>query len=259
MSDRATFDSLSPDERRAAILCLLAETGRLPVAALATRFSTSDDSIRRDLRRLAADGLIRRVHGAVLPALETPPYPVREAEPAPGRAAVAIAAAGLLRDGQTVLVDGGTTTLALARAIPAERRLTILTTSPPIALALADHPGIRVVMIGGSFDPASCTVVGAAAVEAVRAVRADVAIIGLCSLDAEAGITAAGYEEALVKRAMLAAAALTIAVATGDKIGTASAHLVAPADRLDRLVIDRTAPPDALARLRKAGPDVLIA
>lgn len=252
--------TLTPDERQTAILALLRDKGRLPVAGLAERFATSEDSVRRDLRALASAGRIRRVHGAVLPA----PSPLadferREADDSAAKADIARYAASLLRDGTTVLFDGGTTTLAVARALGPERTLTVVTTCPPVALALADRPGIEVILVGGRLDRVSRTVVGSPAVDAVRAVRADLCVIGLCSIDADAGVTAAGFEEAQVKRAMIESAAEVVAVATADKLGTASAHLVAPAGRIDRLVTDRSAPADRLERLRAAGLDILLA
>ncbi len=260
MSDVVVDAALSPEERQDRILALLAERRRLAVADLARCFSTSEDSIRRDLRALAAAGRIRRVHGAVLPAASEPAaFEARGAQQAGAKSRIAAVAAGFVRDGMTVLVDGGTTTLATVRALPADRRCVIVTTSIPVADALADRPSVEVIVIGGSFDRASRTVVGAAAVEAVGAVRADLCLVGLCSLDARAGVTAAGYEEALVKRAMIGAASEVVAVATPDKLGAASRFHVAPASAVGRLVTAAGAAPDAVADLAALGIDIVTA
>jgi DeoR/GlpR family transcriptional regulator of sugar metabolism len=237
---------LSPEERRRFLLDRLRAEGRLVAADLARRFGISEDTIRRDLRELAAVGFVQRVHGGALPvspALE--PFSVRSRHGLPAKAALAAAAARLLRDGQTVLIDGGTTMLAVASNLPPGLRLTVVTPSPPVALALADHPLAEVILIGGRLDKASRAVTGAAAIEAIHAVRADVCLLGVCSLDAEAGITAAHYEEAHLKRAMMAAAAEVVAVATADKLGTAAPHRVGPVEGLHRLVTER-ATPDAV-------------
>jgi DeoR/GlpR family transcriptional regulator of sugar metabolism len=255
-----TAETLTPDERQDRILSLLADRRRLPVAGLAELFATSEDSIRRDLRALAAAGKIRRVHGAVLPAL--PPiaaFDDRTGARADGKDAIARAVIRLLGDRRTLSIDGGTTTLAVARALPTDRRLQILTTSLPVALALADNPGAEVVLAGGRFDPVSRTTVGPAAIEAIRRFRPDLCLLGLCSIDPEAGITAVGYEEAQVKAAMIEAAAETVAVATAEKIGAVSANVVGPAGSVHRLVTD-AAPPSALAAaLAAEGIEIVLA
>lgn len=251
--------ALGPEERQAAILDLLAAGGRLPVAGLAARFGTSDDSIRRDLRALAAAGRIRRVHGAVLPAAPLERFDVRLGRDGAAKAAIAATAVALVGDRPSLLVDGGTTTLAVAAALPRDRRLTVATTSLPVADALAGHPLAEVIVIGGRYDRDSRTVVGAEAVDAVRRLRAAVCLIGLCSIDPDAGVTASGWDEAAVKRAMIEQAAEVVAVATLDKIGAVSPHWVAPAAAIDRLVTDRPPPADLAAALAAAGVDLVVA
>jgi DeoR/GlpR family transcriptional regulator of sugar metabolism len=252
--------TLSPDERQDRILSLLTVQRRLPVGDLARMFDTSEDSIRRDLRQLAAAGRIRRVHGAVLPAARpVAAFDARGGEQADLKAGIAAAAVMYLQDGMTVLVDGGTTTLAVVRALPPERRLTVVTTSVPVAEALSAHREIAVVVVGGTLDKASRTVVGASAVEAVRSVRADLCLIGLCSIDPDGGVTAIGYEEALVKRALIDASASVLAVATPDKLGRASSFQVAPATAVGRLVTGTDAPADIVQSLVALGVDVITA
>ncbi|WP_165644759.1 DeoR/GlpR family DNA-binding transcription regulator [Oharaeibacter diazotrophicus] len=244
--------ALSPDERQARILDLLAGADRLPVAGLAERFGTSEDSIRRDLRALAGAGRIRRVHGAILPAAVLGGFDQRVGEDAPDKAAIGRAAAALVADAASLLVDGGTTTRAVVAALPRDRRIQVVTTSLPVVDALADHPLAEVVVVGGRFDRHSRTTVGAEAVAAIRGFRADVCLLGLCAVDTAAGITAVGYEEAAVKRAMIEAAARVVAVTTADKIGTVSPNVVGPAAAIDVLVTDRApaaADAEALAAL----------
>ncbi|WP_075215354.1 DeoR/GlpR family DNA-binding transcription regulator [Mongoliimonas terrestris] len=227
--------SLPPAERRNRIEALARERARLPVTGLAARFGTSEDSIRRDLRLLAAAGRIRRQHGVVLPADPPAPFDERREQRAAEKAAIGRALVPMLVPGSTVFFDGGTTTLAAARALPADLRLTVVTTSPPVALALVDHAGIEVILVGGSFDRKTRTVVGAGALDAVRAVHADLAVLGLCSLDV-GGVSAAGIEEAAIKRAMADASDRTVALATADKLGTISPHRVMAAERLQSLI-----------------------
>ena len=251
---------ISPEERRRYLIERLRADGRLVAAALAEELGTSEDTIRRDLRELAAAGLVQRVHGGALPvspALDT--FAVRSHQSVPAKESLAAAAAGLVRDGQTILLDVGTTNLALARALSPGLRVTVLTPSPPIAIVLADHPLAEVVLIGGRMDKANRSVVGSAAVDAVRNVRADLCLLGVCSLDAEAGITVIGYEESHLKRAMMASSGETVALVTADKLGTAAPHVVGPAGDLDRLVTERSAPAAALNPLTDCGIAVTLA
>lgn len=245
---------VSPEERRRWLLDRLRQDGRLVAATLARELATSEDTIRRDLRELAAAGLAQRVHGGALPASPAlAPFAARRHRDADAKETLAAAAIQLLHDGQLVLIDGGTTNLAVARLLPSRMRLTVVTPSPLVAIAAGEHPGVEVVLLGGRFDPACQAVVGAGAVDAVRALHAQICFLGVCSIDAEAGISVAGYEEAELKRAMLASAAEVIAVVTADKLGTAAPFVLGPSEMLTRIVTERTAPPSAIAALVARG------
>lgn len=260
MSTSLAPDALSPYERQERIVTLLAERGRLSVSDLVSLFQTSDDSIRRDLRTLAAAGRIRRVHGAILsPAPPLRPFHDRIAADPAGKQAIGRVAADLVRPGSVVFLDGGTTVLAAAAALPRDRPVEVVTTSPPVAIALADHPLVRILLVGGILDAASRTVVGASAIDAIRSVRADLCLVGLCSLDVTAGLTAAGHEEALVKRAMMEASDTVVALATADKLDTISPHVIASLSAVDRLVTDAQSDDARLSAYRDAGLDVVIA
>jgi DeoR/GlpR family transcriptional regulator of sugar metabolism len=242
--------SASPEERRRWLLDRLQRDGRLIAATLARELDTSEDTIRRDLRELAAAGLVQRVHGGALPrspALE--PFAVRRQRGSEAKQRLAAAALPLIRDGQTLLLDGGTTNLALAHRLPAGLRLTVISPSPSIALALAGHPTAEVILLGGRLDKASEAVVGAAAVAAVGVLRVDVCFLGVCSVAASVGISCAGFEEAELKRAMVRSAAEVVALVTADKLGTAAPFVIGPVDALHRIVTETSAPAAALAEL----------
>ena len=124
-----------------------------------------------------------------------------------------------------ILLDAGTTTLEVARHLPAELRATVITNSPPIAVALAEHPSVEVTMLGGTLDKDSLALVGAAPSSApLRAGRR--AVLGVCSLHPEIGITVLDLEESYVKRAMIANAAEVVAVSSADKLGSAGPYVV---------------------------------
>src|ERR1700736_2224493 len=155
--DRAcscTLGIVLTDERRALILDRLSTQGRVLAADLSAELAVSADTIRRDLRELDDAGLLRRVHGGGLPRHgDASPFaaPARRAPEA--KASIARRAAARVRDGQVVVLDGGTSTLELARALREDLRASVITTSPPIALALADHPRLEVTAVGGTLRP----------------------------------------------------------------------------------------------------------
>ena len=137
----------------------------------------------------------------------------------------------MLGDARVVLIDGSTTNLELARRLPAEPARTILTNSPPIAAQLASHPTAQVVQIGGTLDKQASVTVGAHAVDFIRSVRADACVLGVCALHPEAGLSTNDLEEAHVKRAMVAASADVIALATADKLLAGGPYVVAQVGR----------------------------
>jgi DeoR/GlpR family transcriptional regulator of sugar metabolism len=199
----------------------------------------SEDTVRRDLRDLAEQGLLQRVHGGALPA--PPPTGSFARRLEIGReekVALAEAALPLLDGARVIVLDGGTTPLELARRLPPSFDGTVVTNAPPVAAALAAHPRAQVVLVGGRLLKEAQVAVGAAAVEALHTVRADVCVLGICSLHPEIGVTTLHHEEAYVKRAMVACAGEVIALATADKLRTASPWVVAQLADVDHLVTD---------------------
>jgi DeoR/GlpR family transcriptional regulator of sugar metabolism len=160
-------------------------------------------------------------------------------------------------DGDVVVLDGGTTTLELARALRDDLHASVITTSPPIALALADHPGLEVTVVGGTLRPNALVTVGATAVEAFRAIRADVVFLGVCGLHPEIGVTTLDLEERHVKAAMLDGAAEVVALADHDKLGTAMPVVVAPMRAVTQLVTDAEVDERALTPYRALGIEVI--
>jgi DeoR/GlpR family transcriptional regulator of sugar metabolism len=246
------------DERRALILERLRTQGRVLAADLTAELDVSADTVRRDLRELDEAGLLRRVHGGALPRHgDAAPFQARARRAPEAKASIARRAAECVSDGQLVVLDGGTTTLEVARALRDDLRARLITTSPPIALALADHPGLEVTVVGGTLRPNSLVTVGAAAVDAFRLIRADVVFLGVCGLHPEIGVTTEDLEERHVKAAMIEGAAEVIALADHDKLGTAMSVVVAPLTAVTRLVTDADADDEALAPYRAAGIEVL--
>jgi DeoR/GlpR family transcriptional regulator of sugar metabolism len=245
-------------ERRQYILERLRRDGKVLATELSAALSVSEDTIRRDLRELSEAGLLQRVHGGALPSSPAAAsYAARQQQAPTAKAAIARAAAGLLRNGQVILLDGGTTTLQVAQQLPVELRATVITNSPPIAVALAEHPHVEVNVIGGRLYKRSLVTIGAATVEALRMVRADICLLGVCSLHPEVGISVPELEEAHVKRAMIAGSAEVVALASAEKLGTAAPYIVGPLAELTHLVTERAVPDAALAPYRALGVTVV--
>jgi DeoR/GlpR family transcriptional regulator of sugar metabolism len=256
VQERATEPLLSA-ERRQAILDTLERDGKVVAARLVAELGVSEDTIRRDLRDLAAHGLVQRVHGGALPPAPQPgSFTHRRETWTDAKAALAQAAVAVLADARVILLDGSTTNLELARRLPAGGDRTVLTNSPPIAVALADHPSAEVVMIGGRLDKRAQVTVGAATVDFLRAVRADACVLGVCALHPEAGLSTDDLEEAHVKRAMVDASADVIALATADKLRAASPYLVAPVAELTHVVAEAAASDELLDPYRAIGVTV---
>jgi DeoR/GlpR family transcriptional regulator of sugar metabolism len=248
------------DERRSEIVERLRRDGRVVAAQLVRELGVSRDTVRRDLDELAAAGVLKRVHGGALPAaVGGAPWAVRRQQAVEAKEAIARATAGLLHPGQVIFLDAGTTALEVARALPPGLEVTLVTNSPPAVAVLADHPSAEVVVLGGQLHKHPVAAVGAATVEAVRRIQADVCVLGVCSLHPEIGVSVLDLEESYVKRAMIEQAAEVIAVTTADKLGSAGPYVVGPLDKLTHLVTDSTVTPDRLEPFRELGIEVVLA
>lgn len=246
------------DERRDLILERLRADGKVVAAELGVLLDVSPDTVRRDLRELAEAGLLRRVHGGALPAtVGARPYAARREQAPAAKAAIAEATIRLFRNDQVILLDAGTTTLEVARHLPPELTATVVTNSPAVAVALADHPSVDVSVLGGLLDKHAQALIGAATIEALRFIRADVLVLGVCSLHPEVGITVLELEESYVKRAMIANAAEVIAVSAADKLGSAAPYVVGPLDELTYLVTEDSVTPEQAAPYAALGIDVV--
>src|SRR5438067_478746 len=231
-------------ERKRQILEQIGKDGRVVASELSQRFGVSEDTIRRDLREMSAEGLLHRVHGGALPLPQAPipaAYAARAEQATAAKTAIGRAAAALVRDGQVITIDGGTTPLEVAEHFPPELRATVVTHSLPVLRALAHHRGLELISVGGKIIPDALVAAGPVTVDSFRAFRADVCIVGVAGIDVGAGLTALNYEESLVKRAMCEAAAQIIAVATADKLGTAGPFAVVPITRVTHLVTEQRA------------------
>ena len=201
---------------------------------------------------------MQRVHGGALPRSPlNPSYPARQQQAHAAKVAIAGAAIQLVRNGQVVIFDGGTTTLQVAQCLPLDLEATVITNSPPIALALSEHPRVEVVIIGGRLYKPALVAVGAATVEALSIIRADMCLLGVCSLHPEIGISTPDLEEAHIKRTMIANSAEVVALVSAEKLGTAASYVVAPISELTHLVTNAEAPEALLRPYRERGITII--
>ena len=245
-------------QRRAHLLRILEETGKIVAKDVASDLGISEDSIRRDLRDLAAEGLCQRVYGGALPVSPAVvDYATRRSVEPSGKRAVAAAAAGLVRPGSTLILDGGTTALAVAEALPRDLECTVITNSPTVASALLQHPSADLFLLGGRVFKHSAVACGAAAVEAAQNVSADLCLIGVTGVHPEAGLTTGDAEDAAMKRALAARAAETYVLASSEKIGTASRYRVLPWGQITGIITDAAPTDDVIKQLSAVDVEIL--
>jgi len=245
-------------QRKQQILGILKREGQVIAKDVAEAMEVSEDTIRRDLRELAQEGLLRRVHGGALPASPAmADFAGREALTTEGKVAIGKAAAGMIRAAQVAILDGGTTARQVARHIPMELKATVVTHSPTIALELVSHSEIEVILIGGRMFKHSVVAVGAAAIEAIAGIHADVFFMGVTGVHAKTGLTTGDFEEAAVKRALCRAAAETFVLASSEKLGAASPYAVVGLDEVSGIIVERGAEKALTKPFEKRGVTVI--
>lgn len=238
-------------QRKQLILGRLATHGQIVAGELALELGTSEDTIRRDLRELAQQGKLQRVHGGALPAsAATGDLRVRQQVSTDDKQALGRFGAQLIKPGQVVMLDGGTTAIQVARQLPADLRATVITHSPNVAVELAAHRHVEIIVLGGRLFRHSMVNVGASVIEAASRFRADLFIMGVTGVHPEAGLSTGDAEEADVKRALHARAAETVVLASSEKLLSASAFVIAPMKALSLLVVPDGTPAKTVKALR---------
>ena len=256
--DRPANNSL-PSERLQYIQRRLKQDGRVVAAALAQTLGVSEDSIRRDLRELAANGICQRVYGgAIAMTPNTGSFSERRHENTERKTRLAAKAVSLLHPCQFIFLDAGTTNLEIARALP-DMPLTVATNSIPIAAALFGRPQLEVLVIGGRMDHRIGGTLGSAVTLAVKDMHPDLCFLGACSVDIELGIGTTLAEEAVFKRVLVEQCGQTVLAITNEKLDTASPFAVAPLRDISHLIIEADADTDKRTRLAASGMSLWLA
>lgn len=252
--------TLYAPQRHDEIVAAARRAGRVEVNALAEQLEVTPETIRRDLAALERLGKIRRVHGGALPMVETEPEPSlldRLGRHSQAKERIAARAILELPSRGTVLLDSGTTTLAMARALPLDAELDVVTNSVAIAAILGDYPGLDVHMLGGAIRRRTGACVGHWAVEALQRLCVDVAFIGVNGFSLQRGMTTPDEAEAAVKRAMVMSSRRPIIVADSSKAGQERLHRFADTDDIALLITDDALDEETASAFDTAGMEVI--
>lgn len=246
-------------ERRQHILSLIDKHGRVLVDELSTELDLSQITIRKDLDYLESKDLLVRTHGGALPrntgALSDPTIQEKEELHHAEKVKIAKAAAAMVSEGQCVILDSGTTTTEIARALLSFRHLTVITNALNIAAALA-RSDFEIIMIGGMLRKNSLSVVGPLAEDVLKEMHADILFIGVDGIDAKIGLTTPNVLEARVNRAMVEAAEKVVAVCDSSKFNRRSLSLIVGVSAIHHVITDSNLPPEEVKAIRDAGIEV---
>ncbi|TPG78252.1 DeoR/GlpR family DNA-binding transcription regulator [Pseudomonas arsenicoxydans] len=258
MQDQHAASEL-PSVRRQKILLILERDGKVMASELSQHFAVSEDTIRRDLSELASAGLVQRVHGGALPRPKDTgkDFFTRVGETDEVKTRLAQLAARRVQDGQIVLFDSGSTTLQIARSLPADIAITAITASPMIAIALADYKGIKVILAGGQLNPATMSASGQETLRLIEGIKADLLFTGVCAIHPDVGISSLHFDEVPVKQAMLDSASHVVAVTMADKLGAVEPFVVAPCNRIHTLITEQHMAPGNVEDYQRWGIEVI--
>ncbi len=252
------------EERQRTILERVRREGKVSVEALTEALGVSAPTVRADLGALEERRLLRRTHGgAILPKTtgHEPPYAEREQARQAEKARIGAAAAARVRDGETVLIDAGTTAFEIAVRLRERAGLTVVTNSLSAALALMDSPAgdVQVLLVGGAAHARRRATLGPLTVEFLARLHVDRCFLGVNGIHARAGYTATDFDAAQVKQAMIGCSREVVVVADAAKMGVAAFAAVAPLTLAHVLITDAI-PEDSLAEaLAAAGVEVIVA
>jgi len=255
----ASEHGLMIEERRRRICALLREEGRVTVDALAARFGTSQVTIRADLSRLESAGVLTRTHGGALSVPETDqPLDVKQLQHHSEKLRIGEAAASLIQDGETLILDSGTTTAEIARRIRTLdlKAVNVITNALNIAALLIDVPSVRLIMPGGILRRESNSLSGPMAEAALDTLQADRLYLGADGIDPQLGNMTPHLGEAELNAKMIAMSRQVVVVADASKFARRNISLIARTEQLHMLITDRGAPADVVEQLRQRGVEV---
>ena len=241
------------DERRQHILSLVQQDGRVLVGELSRKLGISQITIRKDLDYLQSKGLVQRAHGgALLPQTGTlfdPSFPEKQNRNGEQKMRIAAAAAGMVEEGQCIILDSGTTTTLIAHALKRFAHLTIVTNAINIAAELTGND-FEVILTGGTLRKNSYSLVGPLAEDILSEMHADILFLGVDGFDVETGVTTPNVLESRVNRAMVRSAKKVVVVCDSTKFGRRSFSRIVPLSSIHHVITDEGLPPAAIESLK---------
>lgn len=245
-------------ERQQLIISHISKDRKVLLGDLSTLLNVSEDTVRRDIKELSDQGLLKAVRGG---AILNSPIPLhfrdREHYDVSHKQIIAEKALSFIKDGQVVLFDAGTSALAVATHLPRERRITVVTNSFPVASVMEDHPNAEVIFIGGRLNKTAFSTFGHDVIQTLDGIRPDICLLGICSIDINLGVTGKDYDDAQVKRKMVENAKQVIALTTLEKIGTAEHYHICGIEAIDTIITDIDAAHEELADFSGIGIQVV--
>ncbi len=265
MTERATKTpsiALFQSERQRQIVALTMEFGRVEVAELSERFNVTTETIRRDLSDLQTQRILRRVHGGAIPWESDgfePLLSVRADQQDVEKARLAAAAVSELPDTGSIIIDSGSTLTTLAKVVPADANLRVVTNSLTVGYALAEHDSVDVIIVGGKVRKNTLAMVDVEAVAAIEPLRVDTLFISSDSASPETGLTTPYREEAAVKQAMISAARRVVALVDHSKFRADQFVRFAEWSDIDVLITNTELDPTVVATIEATGTTVRLA
>ena len=250
------------EERHQIILNILENQGSVLVTDLVSQFDVSEMTIRRDLDVLERKGLLRRVHGGAVSdrgRSYEPPFLSRSTTHQEEKERIGKMAAELVRSGDSITLDVGTTTLEVARHLAEKQNLTIITPCFQIAALLCENPSIRLILTGGILRHSELSMLGHLAERVFDEFYVDKLFLAAAGVDFEGGLTEYNLEDTLVKQAMIRTAKQVILVTDASKFNRVAFTAIAPINVIDTVVTDRSVPPSIVSRLKDLDIDVILA
>lgn len=249
-------------ERQEAIATAVQASGRVRVTELSDRAGVSEMTVRRDLEEMEAQGLLLRVHGGAVSTVSRsfePGFAVRAQKDVEAKERIGAATADLIRDAETLILDAGTTTLHVARALRPDLHVRVMALSLHIAAILADQPGVTLMIPGAQVRPYEHSFIGGMTTRTFEQLTFDTVVLTSGGVDVEAGVTEYEFDDAETKRAALRSARRTIVVADASKLGAVAFAKLCPIEQVDTVVTDSRASAEQVAALRAAGVAVIVA
>jgi len=248
------------EERRRRICELLVEEGRVTVEGLATRFGTSQVTIRADLSALETAGVLTRTHGGAVPREEVAdePLDVKQLQHHAEKVRIAQAAVALISEGETIILDSGTTTAEIARALRKSdlKSINVITNALNVAALLMDVPAVRLIMLGGVLRRESNSLSGPMAAAALANLQADRLYLGADGLDPQIGVMTPHLQEAELNAQMIRISRQVVVVADSSKLIRRNVSLIAKVEQIHMLITDTAASAPSVEALRRRGVEV---